>query len=341
MNRRSPTQLSKIYLGQGLHFSRRLSLTCVNTAEQDGRAPFSIATGDLEPRPVRNAKKSTFGCFPATASTRYGKRSIPTASHSRVFFAAKSGITQKLYITTSIYLTKVISLLLKVGLASACATVSCSSARSSELKSVRAINRLAPNYSDHEQRYYLNDVLTRSVDATLARTGLWRYQAVYPVRFFCNSLITYLQTFIAIYRAILAALICATKVSPKTALFLISRVFLIARATLIDDTFLTRPESSLLDSAFIAFMVAFQGKRSFPAPKSLISPMTLTGPFFLPPISASTAFPLVRGASACSSIPSRQVAPASRAFFLPTAMMRSLLNAHRSHAVPTHTRNTQ
>ncbi|WP_208605440.1 hypothetical protein, partial [Salinicola socius] len=211
---------------------------------------------------------------------------------------------------------------------------------SSDLKSVRAINRLAPNYSDHEQRYYLHDVLTRSVDAPLARTGLWRYQAIYPVRFFCNPLITYLQTVIAIYRAILAALIYATKVSSKTALILISRVFLIARATLIGDTFLTRPESSLLDSAFIAFMVAFHRKRSFPAPKSLISTMTLTGPFFLPPISASTAAPLVRGVSACPRFPSRQVAPASRAFFLSTAITRSLLNAHRSHAVPTTTTTT-
>ncbi|WP_208605438.1 hypothetical protein, partial [Salinicola socius] len=204
MNRRSPIGLSKIYLGQGLHFSRSLSLTCVNTAKQDGRAPFSTSTGDLEPRPVRNAKKSIFGCFPATASTRYGKRYLVIVSHNRVSFAAKSGISRKLHSTKSIYLTKVTSLLPKVGLTSACATVSCFSVRSSDLKSVRAINRLAPNYSDHEQRYYLNDVLTRSVDAPLARTGLWRYQAIYPVRVFCNPLITYLQTFIAIYRAILA-----------------------------------------------------------------------------------------------------------------------------------------
>lgn len=52
------------------------------------------------------------------------------------------------------------------------------------------------------------------------------------------------------------------------------------------------------------------------------------------------AFPLAR--VACSSSPTPQATPTTRAFFLPKAISRSLLNAHRSNAVPTTTtRNTQ
>lgn len=52
-----------------------------------------------------------------------------------------------------------------------------------------------------------------------------------------------------------------------------------------------------------------------------------------------TAFPLARAACPVSLIP--QASTPTRALFLPEAITRSLLNAHRSNAATTTTRNTQ
>ncbi|WP_157958187.1 hypothetical protein [Salinicola sp. CR57] len=81
------------------------------------------------------------------------------------------------------------------------------------------------------------------------------------------------------------SLICATKVLPKTALTLIHSVFLFAWATQNGDNLGTGSKLTLLvDSIFIAFMVAFHGKRSFPARKSVISPGDAYRAVFLSPL---------------------------------------------------------
>ncbi|WP_110631243.1 hypothetical protein [Salinicola salarius] len=57
------------------------------------------------------------------------------------------------------------------------------------------------------------------------------------------------------------------------------------------------------------------------------------------PAPATPAFPLARAACPVSLIP--QASTPTRALFLPEAITRSLLNAHRSNAATTTTRNTQ
>ncbi|WP_157958345.1 hypothetical protein [Salinicola lusitanus] len=268
------------------------------------------------------------GCFPAAASTRYGKRSSPTFSHSRVPFdhcRILHPVPLRFRGVASVTAADA------VGMCSLTWRVTTNG------------NQTAKKYSDHEHRYTPNDVLTRSVDAISTRNGVWSDKVLHRLRVFYTDCIFYLQfagfnrhTVVNIFRlwsnfyARIVKNYNSTKIS-------------FAWASFSGDNLCTKSNSVLLtDTGFTEFMVAFHKKRSFPARKSVTTPGDAYRAVFLSPIPAATAFPLVRGAFACSSFPARQASPASRALFIPQAITRSLLNAHRSTpAAPTHTRNTQ
>jgi len=312
MNRQFPTR-----------FSEQASFSTLN---QTLNLPIHSVTSRSA---IARAEISSSGCFPAAASTRFGKRSIPTASHGRVSFHH--------------YPFGHIASPRGVELASACASGLLGVALSLSRTVDRLARRPAHLQIDHEQHYPKNDVLTRSVDALPTRVGVWLNQALYRARVFHADCISHLLFTGYLLHTLADFLRLWSEVARSTVNSYCYGKIYFASATQSGDNSRTRLYSkSLIDTAFTVFMVAFRRKRSFPARKSAISPDGAYRAVFLPLISAPTAFPLVRGASACSSFPARQASPASRAFFLPLAITRSLLNAHRSTpAAPTHTRNTQ
>ncbi len=314
MNRRSPTRFSAKASSSAANQVVTCKIQLVTTSGADRRATISGS-----------------GCFPAAASTRHDKRSSLTVSHGRVPF---DGCRTFVYRVGTRSIGVVTS-----GCAIAQPCLLTPASRTAD----QLARRPAHRYVDHEQRFHTNDVLTRSVDALTTRAGVRLNQALYRARVFCESCITSLQSPLQVFIAKLVSLILKTKVLTGFVSPLNYRAFSFARATQNGDNHaIWQYVLFLINTALTVFMVAFHWKRSFPARKSAISPGGAYRAVFLSPISAPTAFPLVRGASACSSFPARQASSASRAFFLPQAITRSLLNAHRSTpAAPTHTRNTQ
>ncbi len=312
MNRRSPTQLSEKASYSALNQTVTFPIHLVTYVCADTRA-----------------KISSSGCFPAAASTRHGKRSPLNVSHGRVSFGH--------------YPFGEVASPRAEGVASTCASGLPGGPLSLSRTADELARRLAQLQIDHEQCHQKNDVLTRSVDALPARVGVWLNQALCRTRVFHAGCISRLLSIDVLLPISATFLRLWSEVWLEIVKYYYDVKIDFAPATQNGDNFRIRLNSILLiDVASTEFMVAFHRKRSFPARKSTIFPGGAYRAIFLSPLSAPTAFPLVRGASACSSFPARQASPASRAFFLPKAITRSLLNAHRSiPAAPTHTRNTQ
>jgi len=181
MNRQFPTR-----------FSEQASFSTLN---QTLNLPIHSVTSRSA---IARAEISSSGCFPAAASTRFDKRSIPTASHGRVSFHH--------------YPFGHIASPRGVELASACASGLLGVALSLSRTVDRLARRPAHLQIDHEQHYPKNDVLTRSVDALPARADIRLNQARYRARVFCELCITSLQTSSRIFHVQSVSLIFKTKV---------------------------------------------------------------------------------------------------------------------------------